>query len=232
MTRGNLPAVKRIWILAALVLVVVTVAISAMLGLFSGNASDNTLANGSISASKNGSKSSKKAPTKPRWADLTPAQKDALEPLAVEWDQINTIRKKKWLEMGNKVALMNPEEKQRVQERIREWVKLTPEQRRIARSNFAQTNNLHPNEKFEQWQRYQQLTEEQKKELAAAGAPVKKQVVNPPAKSEKNTKLARSVKSTPKPELEKSVQPTAPKPLVPLAPPPAPAAATTEADPA
>ena len=141
MTRGNLPAVKRIWILAALVLVVVTVAISAMLGLFSGNASDNTLANGSISASKNGSKSSKKAPTKPRWADLTPAQKDALEPLAVEWDQINTIRKKKWLEMGNKVALMNPEEKQRVQERIREWVKLTPEQRRIARSNFAQTNN-------------------------------------------------------------------------------------------
>ena len=225
MTRGTLPAVKRIWLLAVVVLVIAIITTSTMMGLFSRNSSDNNLANGSASTSKNASKTTKRTATKPRWVDLTHAQRDALAPLAVEWDQINAARKKKWLEIGNKVALMTPDEKQRVQDRIRDWVKLTPEQRRVARSNYAQAKKLGPNEKFSQWQRYQQLTEEQKKELAAAGAPVKKQVVNRPAKSEKNTKIARSVKSTPKTELEKSVQPPAPQP-------PAPTLETTPAAPA
>jgi hypothetical protein len=235
MVRGTLHAVKRVWVSAAVILVVAIIATSIMMGLFSGISSDNSAANGSASASKNTSKIAKK-PTKPRWVDLTPAQREALAPLATEWDQINAPRKKKWLEIGNKVALMAPEEKQRVQDRIRDWVKLTPEQRHVARSNFAQTKKLDPNEKFAQWQRYQQLTEEQKKELAASGAPVKKQVANRPAKSEKNTKIARSVKSTPKLELEKSVLPPASQPVAPSTPAPVapavPAALTAEAAPA
>lgn len=236
MASGTSPAVKRIWLLAAGILVVAIVATSTMMGLFSGNSSDNSLANGSASASKNAGKTAKRTATKPRWADLTPAQREALSPLAAEWDQINAPRKKKWLEIGNKVALMAPDEKQRVQDRIRDWVKLSPEQRRVARSNFAHAKKLEPNEKFTQWQRYQQLTEEQKKELAAAGAPVKKQVANRPAKSEKNTKIARSVKSTPKTELEKSVLPAAsqpaPQPSAPIPEAPATPVATTEAAPA
>jgi len=231
MTHGTSPAVKRIWVLAAGILAVAIIVTSTMMGLFSGNSSDSTLANGSANVSKNSSKAVKKAATKPRWVDLTPAQKEALSPLAAEWDQINAPRKKKWLEIGNKVALMTPDEKQRVNARISDWVKLTPEQRRVARSNFAQAKKLAPSDKFAQWQRYQQLTEEQKKELAAAGDPVKKQVANRPVKSEKNTKIARSVKSTPKTELEKSVLPpaTQPQTSTPEAP-AAPVAPTTPAE--
>jgi hypothetical protein len=166
-----------------------------------------------------------KKPTKPRWSELTSIQREALAPLAAEWDQISVAGKKKWLIMGDRIALMQPEEKQRAQERLRDWVKLTPEQRRIARANYAHAKkNLAPNEKFAQWQRYQQLTEEQKKELAAAGMPAKNQVVNPPAQSEKATRLARSVKSTPRPELEKPLQAPSPEP--------APAAASSPAGPA
>jgi len=230
MDRSTLPAVKRIWLLAAGILAVAIIVTSTMMGLFSGNSSDNALANNSANASKNAGKTAKKTATKPRWVDLTPAQKEALAPLAGEWDQINAARKKKWLEIGNKVALMTPDEKQRVHERISDWVKLTPEQRRVARANFAQAKKLEPNDKFTQWQNYQQLSEEQKKELAAAGAPVKNQVANRPAKLEKNTKIARSVKLTPKTELEKSVQPAVSHPVVPT--PEAPASPVAPATPA
>lgn len=207
---------KRVWITGALVVVAAIIVASTTFSLFSNGNADPSLAN--ASAGKKIAKAKK--PTKPRWADLTPAQREALAPLAAEWDQINPARKKKWLEIGNKVAAMKPEEKRRVQERISAWVKLTPEQRRVARTNYAQTNKLKPEEKFAQWQRYQQLTEEQKQELAAAAAPAKRQVANLPAKADKNTKLARSIKSAPKAELEKSLQPHSQPnpPAVPTAP--------------
>ena len=47
-------------------------------------------------------------------------------------------------------------------------VKLTPEQRHRARENFQTTKSLPVQKKSEAWQSYQQLTEEQKKALAAA----------------------------------------------------------------
>ncbi len=205
MWRTSFTAANRAWLLVAGAVLAVVIIASTIMGLFSFGSSDKSVAKSSAAASKSAAKSTKK-PTKPRWSDLTVAQKEVLAPLAPEWDQINPARKKKWLEIGNKVATMTPDEKFRVQERIRDWVKLSPEQRRVARSNYTNTKQLDPNEKFAQWQRYQQLTEEQKKELAAVGAPARKQVANPPAPSEKTAKIARSVKSTPKLELEKSLQ--------------------------
>lgn len=219
MARRLFPVIKRIWLLAAGIVAAAIIVASTTLGLISTGSSDSSIAESSASNGKIAAKSAHKA-TKPRWAELTPAQREALEPLATEWDQIPLARKKKWLEIGNKMALMTPAEKGRVQERIRDWVKLTPEQRRVARSNYAQAQKIEKAEIITQWQRYQQLTEEQKKELAVLGVPPKNQVVNPP--SGKNTKLARSVKSTPRTELEKTIQPPAPQPAV--SPPDAPTA--------
>ena len=232
MARRLWPTVNRLWLLAACIAAIAIVVASTTMGLFSPGSSENSLANASANASQNAGKVSKKSATKPRWADLTPAQKEALAPLATEWDQIPVARKKKWLEIGSKLALMAPEEKLRVQERIRDWVKLTPEQRRVARTNYAKAQKLDPSEKFAQWQRYQQLTEDQKKELAALAVPSRNQVVNPPAASTKGTKIARSVKSTPRPELEKSVMPPAAQPVAPVVPTPAATPAAPEIDPA
>ena len=222
MTRRILPSVNKIWLLAAGIVAVAVVVASTTIGVLSSGSTDNSLANASANTEAGPAKVAHKSATKPYWSELTAAQKTALAPLAAEWDQIPVARKKKWLEIGHKVALMSPEEQLRVQERIRDWVKLTPEQRRTARTAFVQAQKLSPNEKFAQWQQYQQLTEDQKKELAALETPNRKHVANPPAPSSRPTKLAKSVKSAPRPVLEKSVLPPAPQPApaVPVTPAP------------
>jgi hypothetical protein len=150
----------------------------------------------------------KAAPVKPLWAELTPAQQQALAPLAGEWDKLNSTRKSKWLAIGNKYATMKPDEQQRVQARMREWVKLTPEQRRTARESYARAKQLNSNQKSEHWQTYQQLPEEQKKKLAADAAS-KKRVAALPRTSQAKGKTVAPIKSTPKPVLEQSVTPQA-----------------------
>lgn len=153
----------------------------------------------------NNNKSAPNPVIKPLWTDLTPAQQQALAPLAAEWDKLESIRKKKWLEIGNKFSTMKPDEQQRMQERMREWAKLTPEQRRVARESYARAKKLNPDQKSAQWQQYQQLPEEQKKKLAADAAS-KKHIANLPPAQSKN-KTVPPIKSTPKPVLEQSVTP-------------------------
>jgi hypothetical protein len=146
--------------------------------------------------------------SKPLWTDLTPTQQQALAPLAAEWDKLSSARKSKWLVIGNKYASMKPDEQQRVQARMREWVSLTPEQRRIARESYARAKKLNSNQKSEHWEKYQQLPEEQKKKLAA-DATSKKHVATLPPASQAKTKTVPPIKSTPKPVLEQSVTPQA-----------------------
>ncbi|MDF3036012.1 MAG: hypothetical protein K0S28_1286 [Paucimonas sp.] len=143
-------------------------------------------------------------PTAPLWRNLTPAQQHALAPLAREWDGMDASRREKWLKIGNRFASMRREEQERVQERMRDWVRLTPEQRKIARENYTKTKKVDPEKKSVRWEQYQQLPEEQKQELAAKVRP-KKHVANlpiqPPAKT------VAPIKATPKPVLARSVQP-------------------------
>lgn len=119
------------------------------------------------------------ADTRPLWNELTPAQQTALAPLAGDWNKIEAFRKKKWLEIGNRFVSMNTEEQLRVQERMREWAKLSPDERRVAREIYTRTKKLDASQKSAQWQEYQQLPEEQKKKLAADIA-AKKRVSNLP----------------------------------------------------
>ena len=105
---------------------------------------------------------------KPLWRSLTAEQQQALEPLAGEWDQMDGVRKQKWLQLASRFSAMKPEEQQRVQERMREWAKLTPEQRELARETYNRTRKIAPADKTATWESYQQLPDEQKKKLAAS----------------------------------------------------------------
>jgi hypothetical protein len=53
---------------------------------------------------------------------------------------------------------------------MREWVRLTPAQRKLARDTYTRTKKLAPNEKTATWESYQQLPEDEKQKLAAAAA--------------------------------------------------------------
>ncbi|MBG7618732.1 DUF3106 domain-containing protein [Herbaspirillum sp. AP02] len=113
----------------------------------------------------------RKPDNKLAWANLSQAQHEALEPLTGEWPRMSELQKEKWLEIGKRYTRMKPEEQQRLHERMRDWVKLTPAQRSAARTNYARAKKLDAEEKHEQWTKYQQLSEEQKKKLAEAKLP-------------------------------------------------------------
>lgn len=140
--------------------------------------------------------------SRPRWAELTPAQQLALQPLAAEWDRIDGPRKKKWLEIGSKFGNLKQDQQARLQERMREWAKLTPDQRRVARESYSRTKKLNSSEKSAEWQHYQQLPEEQKKKLAEE-ASVKKRVANLPPASQQKPKINPPPKSALKTDLQK-----------------------------
>lgn len=143
---------------------------------------------------------------KTSWNELTPAQRQALEPLAPEWNNLTTDRKTKWLTIANKYHTMQPAEQERIQARMRDWIKLTPEQRRIARESYARAKKLNPEQKSAQWEQYQQLSEEHKKELAAN--PVRKPLATtPPPPSQAKAKTVPPIKSASKPALEESLIP-------------------------
>src|SRR5471032_1180746 len=131
---------------------------------------------------------------KPLWKDLTPMQQQALEPLTAEWDKMEGLSKKKWLQIATRYASMNPDEQQRLHERMREFIKLTPEQRRQIRQTYARTQKLDASEKTAQWELYQHLPEEQKQKLAAA-ANAKKQVANLPTPSQSKIKTVPPIKA-------------------------------------
>jgi hypothetical protein len=115
---------------------------------------------------------------KPLWHALTPAQQHALQPLQEEWDEIDGLRKQKWLQLANRFAALPPEEQQRVQQRMREWARLTPAQRELARETYNRARKIAPADKAATWESYQQLPEEQKRKLAAT-APRKAPAVVP-----------------------------------------------------
>lgn len=113
------------------------------------------------------------------WNRLTPTQRSALAPLANDWKSLDSFRRKKWLELADRYAAMSPTEQDRMQKRMQKWVRLSPEQRRIARKNYTRVKKLHAKKKSEQWEQYQQLPEEKKRELASR-APAKRTVAKPP----------------------------------------------------
>ena len=100
------------------------------------------------------------------WEHLTVEQQQSLAPLEQEWSQMGSAQKSKWLEVAERMKGVSPEDKQRIQAQIRDWLTLTPEQRRLARQNFLGFRNLDAETKTAQWQAYRQLPEEKKQALA------------------------------------------------------------------
>ena len=101
----------------------------------------------------------KKAAAKPAWSELTPAQQGVLAPLQPEWEQLDTVRRRKWVSIADRDPTMKPDAQQRLQKRMQEWAKLTPEERRAARERYQTLRKLPPQERKqvrEKWQEYQQ----------------------------------------------------------------------------
>ena len=108
----------------------------------------------------------------PSWAALSVQQRQVLAPLQRDWLQLDAARKAKWLEVANRFPSMPEAERQRVQERMADWARMTPAERGRARLNFQEAKQLSPEERQQRWEAYQALPDERRKALAERAKPV------------------------------------------------------------
>ncbi len=101
----------------------------------------------------------------PKWSELTPAQRAALRPLERDWSSIAPDRKEKWIDVAGRMPAMPTAERQRVQARMAEWARLSPQQRGEARLGFQEAKELPPQDRQARWQAYQSLTPEERNRL-------------------------------------------------------------------
>lgn len=105
------------------------------------------------------------------WSSLNSQQRTALAPLSHDWDDMSDFRKQKWLGIAKRYAKLSPVEQARMQDRMREWIDLTPSQREIVRNQFKVLRSAPAEAKNElgrKWQEYAALPTEEKKRLADA----------------------------------------------------------------
>ena len=106
----------------------------------------------------------------PLWVDLTAVQQEALAPFAPEWNTWPMAEKKSWVALADKLPAMSGESRAKAQRRILEWANLSPEQRRVARSNYRLAKERPARQRVEEWQSYQSMTQEQREILRKAGS--------------------------------------------------------------
>ncbi len=111
------------------------------------------------------------AEAKPTWADLTPSQRSTLAPLQQQWSTIDANRKAKWLVVAQRFPSLPAAERERVQARMAEWVRLSPIERGRARQTFQELRSLPVDDRQALWEAYNALPPEQKQELAARARP-------------------------------------------------------------
>lgn len=167
----------------------------------------------------NPSKVNKPIESKSNWEDLTAAQKLTLAPLASGWNELKPSTRKKWIEISKRFSRLSATEQTRVQERMHDWVNLTPEQRRLVRENYARNRQLDTEQRAKRWAEYQQLPEAEKQKLAAEAAAannrkrVTSQVLSPPAKPQPTKPIQLTPKPAP-PQAGAITQPAAVAPPV------------------
>lgn len=115
------------------------------------------------------------------WSQLSGNQQKILNPLEADWDLLSADRKQKWLQVATRFEKLPATEQERLQSRMKEWAKLSANERRIARDNYLQSLNISSEKKAEAWQAYQQLSAEEKKKLAEEAVSKKPSLVNSPS---------------------------------------------------
>ncbi|HUG22259.1 DUF3106 domain-containing protein [Piscinibacter sp.] len=107
----------------------------------------------------------------PRWSELTGAQRSSLKPLERQWSTIDADAKEEWLDIAGRMPRMPAAERDRVQARMTDWARLSPQQRGQARMAFQEAKEVPRQDRREQWEAYQALTPEQRRQLQSRGVP-------------------------------------------------------------
>jgi len=141
------------------------------------------------------------------WSALTPAQRTALAPLQREWHQMSPDNKQKWLEVAARSSHLPEAERARMQARMAEWARMSPQERSQARLRFQQARKLSAQERHEKWQEYMALPPEQRQHLASSPA-AKAEAREKEAPRERPQAKSNTVPIAALPATAKTVSPT------------------------
>lgn len=111
-----------------------------------------------------------KPSTGPYWSELKPSEQAALQPLRNEWASIDDLGKRKWLQIAERYPAMSPTDQARMQERMTEWTKLTPQERGKVRLQFLEAKKIPATNRQADWEAYQALSPDERKAFAARAA--------------------------------------------------------------
>ncbi|MFN3593525.1 MAG: DUF3106 domain-containing protein [Thiobacillaceae bacterium] len=89
------------------------------------------------------------------WRTLTPAQREALAPLADVWVQLPADQRASLIRLSAGYPRLNQRQRRLFHERLPYWVVLTPEQRAVARQNYRRLSALPEQERARILQRWQ-----------------------------------------------------------------------------
>lgn len=103
--------------------------------------------------------------TPAQWRELTPTQREVLQPLAPQWAQMDDTAREKWLNVADRYKRLSPAEQSRVRDRMAQWSKLPPQARGEARLRFQQSRQLPAEERQRKWEAYQSLPPEAREAL-------------------------------------------------------------------
>jgi hypothetical protein len=120
----------------------------------------------------------------PDWAELPTDTQQILAPLGPEWNQLEPARRRKWLQVADRYPKMGKEEQARVQRRMKDWAKLSPAQRKLAREKYRNVRQATPEQREalkKMWSEYQSLPEEEKTRLKQSGSRPGSRPAQPPA---------------------------------------------------
>jgi hypothetical protein len=134
------------------------------------------------------------------WNTLSPAQQEALAPLAAIWPMLSSAHQNKWLALVQKYPEMAEADKARLHSRMVDWTALSPKDRELARLNFAETKKLSNDARVANWEAYQALPDSKKQQLldAAPKKPVGAAVTIKPVPNRKMAEVPVTRK-TPEP---------------------------------
>lgn len=138
------------------------------------------------------------------WMSLSSAQREALAPLERDWPRIDAGRQKKWLDVAGRFEKLPVDERERVQQRMADWSRMSPDERSRARLNFQELRSASaPDELQSRWQTYQALPDSQKNELAKRASTPSAQTA-PPVKPVRVDGTKSAVVKSPNPQLMRS----------------------------
>ncbi|MBU3713173.1 MAG: DUF3106 domain-containing protein [Limnohabitans sp.] len=128
-------------------------------------------ASSQVTSAPAASASAKKPESSPTWQSLNANQKTALAPLHKLWPEISEAQKRKWLALSVNFSDRSAEEQAKMQARMKDWAKLTPQQRALARLNFAEVQQVTVDERKSKWEAYQSLSRDERHELTKGHPP-------------------------------------------------------------